>query len=271
MKTVVERSKSCIMFRATRVLIIVIFLAITQGCTNFVYISSDPFLKEYFVPEEEIGIATNGTAVPDLFLISKETINDFAEQQLRYTDVSSAVSISQDRMMIENAESLIEQFPQMRFVFVAWHNPLTVNTYTDDMPEDVKNKGRFIRYNTVLELKCDTMLFDLRQKVLIAKSVDTFRETRSSVISKKLDHLWIFSDYPEPATEIPSHGWRSHLKRFLEDISSQNSLVREQLVWKSGIKRSRKKVKEYFKGKSLTKEELTPNVTLKSDGEIPAF
>jgi len=199
----------------------VCFLGITQSCINFVYKTSDPFKKEYFVLEGEVGIATNGKAIPDLFLLVKEQVNDFAGRQLRYTDVSTAVSLSQDRMMVENVEALTRQFPQMRFVFIAWQHPLNVSRYTEDISN---NKQNFTRYNTEIWLKCETILFDLRRKVLIAKSVDKFRgPTRSRDVGKALifelwDALGNDSSYPEPATQSQNMAWRSHFKRFLKEI-----------------------------------------------------
>jgi hypothetical protein len=172
------------MIKLLQMLIAVLVLVAVEGCVSFVYKTEVPSFKESFTSEKEVGITIYGDVVPNLFTYMKEQINEFAGRQLNIRNVKSGVTLREDHMMLENIDSLNVQFPNMRFIIVMWQDPVQLSYYASldcgDIGVASKDcKNSYMRYSTTAKLKCETMLFDLNGKMLVAKATDTFRTSKS--------------------------------------------------------------------------------------------
>jgi len=170
------------MIKLLQMLIAVLVLVAVEGCVSFVYKTEVPSFKESFTSEKEVGITIYGDAVPNLFTYMKEQINEFAGRQLNIRNVKSGVTLREDHMMLENIDSLNVQFPNMRFILVVWQDPVQVRHSKYSVCGGISYKDckeDYMRYLTTAKLKCETMLFDLHGKLLVAKATDTFRTSKS--------------------------------------------------------------------------------------------
>jgi hypothetical protein len=186
-----------------------------------------------------VGIAIDGNEVPDLPTYMKEQINEFAGRQLNIRNVTSEVPLTEDRMMLEDIDSLNIQFPNMQFLLVVWQYPVQVSHRSFvDCPCNVMpgpECDEVYHFKTTAKLKCETMLFDLHEKLLVAKAVDKFSTFKCNEVSPTFPFHTFFGllemIFSPPRAEYPDVEFKSddfrpffrpYFTNFLKDVANTN-------------------------------------------------
>jgi hypothetical protein len=232
-------------YRIVQTLLLIAGLYIAVACgAHYIVNSSIPLIKESFSPDKKTGVAVFGNATPGLYQTITAQINSFAERNLTFADVTSGVTLNQDRTVLESVQELSDQYPDMQYILIVWQHPPEISknystfregsNFTDPNTSAPLKASRDVTYyTTTFKLKCETLLFDLRQKSLVAKAIDTFSKTET----RKDEHWFknktllgtvedIFdsglnkSKYPDVRFLDPQAFW-SYFKHFLKNIGKK--------------------------------------------------
>jgi hypothetical protein len=146
--------------------------------------------KESFSPDKKTGIAIFGKAAPGLYQTITSQANSYAERNLAFVDITSGVTLNHDRTIIESVQELNDRYPDLQYVLIVWQHPPDISknysTFTEggnfsepNFLTQITAVRDVTYYTTTFSLKCETLLFDLRQNTLMAKAIDTFSKTET--------------------------------------------------------------------------------------------
>ena len=176
----------------TFLLLTVMFFA--AGCaTKYLVKDSAGFSKAEFAANENIGVTVLGNHLPYLKSIIEEDVFLFSGWPQNLRDISQDIVLSAGRIKIENIEELTAKNSDIRYALVVWADePEISQTKSADTQKETeitkkKNKKKkkeeilvtTTSYTTTYSIKCETMLFDLENRTLIAKAKKNFLRSKT--------------------------------------------------------------------------------------------